>query len=362
MRIAALRVWLSIVALLLGAGLLAASGLAKPAQRQGGTLRIARPLDVDSVDPAIAYRPDSWIIEFATCAKLYNYPDKPGPAGVIAIPEVATGFPLVSKDGKTQTIRLRRTYRFHTGGRITAANFVAAFNRVASPKLESAASDPPPRDRGCGRRSRRPCADGLRRSRTWPVCPRDPHDAASARPRLPPDHALLLPDRGEHAPPGDQRPARLGPLLRRLARSQPPGRAREEPLLPGTTAGKRRSGRVDVPREEACRVAVERNELDYCAALGSRPRPTQSSPQSTGSTRRTAGSSSLRSSRWSTSPSTTIAPRSRASARSRSSRRSTGRSTAPGSCAQQATTPGSGPTSCCPRRWVATRASTHSET
>src|SRR6266498_3310224 len=55
----------------------------------------------------------------------------------IVIPEVAKGFPKVSRDGKTQTIELKRAYRFHTGQRITAANFVAAFNRDANPKMQS---------------------------------------------------------------------------------------------------------------------------------------------------------------------------------------------------------------------------------
>ena len=40
-------------------------------------------------------------------------------------------------DGKTQIIQLKRTYRFHTGPPVTAANFVAAINRDANPKLES---------------------------------------------------------------------------------------------------------------------------------------------------------------------------------------------------------------------------------
>ena len=122
------------LALLAAAGL---EGAARSAQQEGGTLRISRARDIDSVDPALAYFPDSWLLEFATCAKLYNYPDKPAPEGAIPGPEVATSFPEVSRDGKTQTIRLRRTYRFHTGQRVTAANFVAAFNRNASPKLES---------------------------------------------------------------------------------------------------------------------------------------------------------------------------------------------------------------------------------
>jgi oligopeptide transport system substrate-binding protein len=80
------------------------------------------------------------MLDHATCAKLYNYPDKPAPEGAIVIPEVAKGSPKVSRDSKTQTIELKRSYRFHTGQRITAANFVAAFNRDANPKLQSPAT------------------------------------------------------------------------------------------------------------------------------------------------------------------------------------------------------------------------------
>jgi oligopeptide transport system substrate-binding protein len=133
------RTWLAFVGLALGVGLLAAAASAGPAQK-GGTLRLSSILDVDSVDPAIAYGPRSFMLEYATCAELYNYPDKPTPEGTIAVPEVAMGFPRVSPDGKTQTIQLKRTYRFDTGARVTAANYVAAFNRDANPKLQSAAA------------------------------------------------------------------------------------------------------------------------------------------------------------------------------------------------------------------------------
>jgi oligopeptide transport system substrate-binding protein len=95
--------------------------------------------DVDSLDPALAYLPDTWSIEYATCAKLYNYRDLPAPAGAVAVPEVAKTFPKVSKDGRTNSIVLNPTYRFHTGERITAAGFVAAFNRNASPQMHSPA-------------------------------------------------------------------------------------------------------------------------------------------------------------------------------------------------------------------------------
>src|SRR5262245_36741147 len=130
------RRWFWLVGAVFGAALLAG---AAPAQKTGGTLRLGFPHD-ESVDPAIAYLPEFWMLEYATCAKLYNYPDKLGQEGTTVVPEVATDFPRFSKDEKTQTIALKKTYRFHTGARITAANFVAAFNRDANPKLASAAA------------------------------------------------------------------------------------------------------------------------------------------------------------------------------------------------------------------------------
>ncbi|MGE5272811.1 MAG: ABC transporter substrate-binding protein [Verrucomicrobiota bacterium] len=134
------RTWLAFVSLALAAGLLATC-VAADAARSGGTLRLSSILDVDSVDPAIAYAPQSLMLEYATCANLYNYPDAPGAKGTTAAPEVATGSPQVSPDGKTQTIDLLHTYRFDSGARVTAANYVAAFNRDASPTLKSSAAD-----------------------------------------------------------------------------------------------------------------------------------------------------------------------------------------------------------------------------
>jgi len=135
-----LRTSLAIAVLLVGAGLLAAAALGGGGVKKGGTLRLSGGRDLDSVDPAIAYNTASWALEYATCAKLYTYPDKPAPAGAIAVPEVAKSFPRISKDGKTQTIELKRTFRFNTGQPVTAANFAAAFNRDANPKLQSAAT------------------------------------------------------------------------------------------------------------------------------------------------------------------------------------------------------------------------------
>ena len=58
------------------------------------------------VDPQLAYVTTAWSLEYATAAKLYNYPDKKGPAGSKLIPEVASKF-TVSKNGKVYTFTIR---------------------------------------------------------------------------------------------------------------------------------------------------------------------------------------------------------------------------------------------------------------
>ena len=129
------RAGLTLAGIVVAACLLAAETVPSPAQKQGGTLRISSVADLDTVDPTLAGSDTSWWIAYTTCAKLYNNPDRSGVAGAQVIPEVAKAFPRVSRDGTRQTIELRRTYRFHDGTQITAANFVAAFSRAAHPKL-----------------------------------------------------------------------------------------------------------------------------------------------------------------------------------------------------------------------------------
>ncbi|MET1001719.1 MAG: ABC transporter substrate-binding protein [Acidimicrobiia bacterium] len=137
------RVGVSLSALAAGAAL--AAGLAQPQVSlggeapKGGTLRVSRFSDVDFVDPALAYASWSWPIGYAMCAKLFNYPDAAGVAGTRVTPEVVDGH-TVSKDRRTYTFQLRRTFRFHTGAAVTARSFADAINRLAQPKLESPAA------------------------------------------------------------------------------------------------------------------------------------------------------------------------------------------------------------------------------
>ena len=83
----------SLLTLVSGVGLLAAAGLAAPATfstaadaPKGGTVRIMSADELDHVDPALGYTTDSWLLQYATCAKLFNHPDQPGTAGARPVP------------------------------------------------------------------------------------------------------------------------------------------------------------------------------------------------------------------------------------------------------------------------------------
>jgi ABC-type oligopeptide transport system substrate-binding subunit len=144
------RLMLSIAMLVIGAGLLAATATAGPQgssgasaasgpAQKGGTFRYSLDTDIDYVDPALAYYSLSWQIEYATTALLMSYPDAPAPRGSRLVPEVAQGFPKISKDGKTYTFTLKKGYRFSNGARVTAASYAAALNRNLNPKMASPA-------------------------------------------------------------------------------------------------------------------------------------------------------------------------------------------------------------------------------
>jgi ABC-type oligopeptide transport system substrate-binding subunit len=124
-----------------GVALLAAATLAGPASgtgtRMGGTLRIGMPRDFDYLDPALAHDGPSFQLLNATCAKLFNFPDKAGAAGLRLRPEVAARYPTISKDGRTYTFELKQTFRFETGAPVTAQSFADAFNRNANPRMKS---------------------------------------------------------------------------------------------------------------------------------------------------------------------------------------------------------------------------------
>src|SRR4029450_7391680 len=98
-------------------------------------------LDWSSTDPAAtqtAFNPYQVQLQYATCAKLFNYPDAPGAAGKRLIPEVAASWPEVTDGGRTYTFRIRRGYRFSppSGGAVRGESCRDAIERFLSPKLQ----------------------------------------------------------------------------------------------------------------------------------------------------------------------------------------------------------------------------------
>jgi YVTN family beta-propeller protein len=128
--IAAGRAWVSVDAQPVG------STFAGPG---GRTLRIVSSMDVDYMDPALAYTTLSDQLLYETCAQLVNYPDKAGPAGSQLVPEVAASLPTRSPDGRTYTFRIRRGFRFSPplDEAVTAQTFKYAIERTLNPGTRS---------------------------------------------------------------------------------------------------------------------------------------------------------------------------------------------------------------------------------
>jgi ABC-type transport system substrate-binding protein len=147
------KLWLSVAMTVIGAGLLVGASMAAPAAsnapakagasevKRGGTLRVnLSNTDFEYLDPSLAYDAAGWSLLYMTNLMLLNYPDKPAPEGSRLIPDAATGFPTISRDGKTYTFTVKSGLRFSDGSAVTAAAFKRAFERAADPKQGSPAT------------------------------------------------------------------------------------------------------------------------------------------------------------------------------------------------------------------------------
>jgi YVTN family beta-propeller protein len=133
--VAAGRVWVTVQA-----------GSPRPSKPlAGGTLRVVQQKDFGPTDPAVlaSYGPQAAQLEYATCAKLLNYPDRPAPPGTRLVPEVAAALPRLSRDGRTYTFAIRPGFRFSppSNGPVTARAFQRAIERLLSPQMRSPFSD-----------------------------------------------------------------------------------------------------------------------------------------------------------------------------------------------------------------------------
>jgi DNA-binding SARP family transcriptional activator len=134
-----------VAAEVVGAGVLVAA--LQPATKdvvaavKGKVVRLFSQRDsfVEKSEPALEWNLAAAQIEFATCANLLNYPDKPAPAGLQPQPEVAAAMPVLSRDKRTYTFKVRRGYKFAPPWNepLTAETFRESIERALSPKLES---------------------------------------------------------------------------------------------------------------------------------------------------------------------------------------------------------------------------------
>jgi YVTN family beta-propeller protein len=107
---------------------------------RGGVARLLVASDPGSTDPAFG---GDFQRLSATCALLYNYPDAGYPEGARLVPEVASGPPTVSPDGRTYEFTVRRGFRFSPPSNepVTAEAFKRAFERALSPRVGSFAGE-----------------------------------------------------------------------------------------------------------------------------------------------------------------------------------------------------------------------------
>jgi peptide/nickel transport system substrate-binding protein len=129
------RLWLSLGALILGAGLLASAQLAGAARstgaRQGGIFRVGSSSASVQIDPQLAYSSTTWWLENATAATLYTWSQRRA-----LVPEVASRV-VVSNRGRMYRFTLRPGFRFSDGAPVTARSFAYAIRRLQNDDLES---------------------------------------------------------------------------------------------------------------------------------------------------------------------------------------------------------------------------------
>ena len=133
------RFWLATAVTALAASLLASSALGAGTVRKGGTLKGMFATDVDFIDPSLAYYVHSWQIMGASGANLLRFADAEGSAGSRLVPEVATGFPAISNNGKTYTFTIRPGFKFSNGKAVTADSFKWAIERAVNNQQQSPA-------------------------------------------------------------------------------------------------------------------------------------------------------------------------------------------------------------------------------
>jgi peptide/nickel transport system substrate-binding protein len=90
-------------------------------------------------DPPTSAGPTWRQLAYTSCISLVQYPDKPGPEGLVLQPEAATAMPVVSADGRTYSFTIKSGFRFSPPSNevVTAETFRFSLERVLSPGLDA---------------------------------------------------------------------------------------------------------------------------------------------------------------------------------------------------------------------------------
>jgi ABC-type transport system substrate-binding protein len=120
-----------------GAALLLAAAGSPRGVKEGGTFRVAvTPVArFQTIDPALAGLASRLLRP--ACGALVSYPDKPLPAGLRLVPELAEDYPVISKDRRTYTYTIRKDARFSNGTPATAQAFARALERIFTPAMQT---------------------------------------------------------------------------------------------------------------------------------------------------------------------------------------------------------------------------------
>jgi peptide/nickel transport system substrate-binding protein len=106
------------------------AGAAAPAA--AATLSVAGEADPDSLDPALAYAPESWQVLVNAGEGLLGYRREGGAAGAEVVPALAAGPPAVSDGGRRLVFRIRGDARFGPpeGRAVRPSDVKASLERV----------------------------------------------------------------------------------------------------------------------------------------------------------------------------------------------------------------------------------------
>jgi ABC-type transport system substrate-binding protein len=106
---------------------------------QGGTMSLSYLTEPSSLDPGVAFNVIDWQIEHDIYQGMLKYDPKPGAAGNVLIPCLATEVPSaenggISADGLTYTFRLRKGVKFQppVNREVIAQDFKYSFERMMS--------------------------------------------------------------------------------------------------------------------------------------------------------------------------------------------------------------------------------------